>query len=72
MIVWNDIEHLTKSYKNGIKKIDGLNENEKFNKLKQIAVKINFILIHQMMNMVEMKNTQLDHFILNMIRALKS
>ena len=31
MIVWNDIEHLTKSYTNGIKKLDGLNENKKYN-----------------------------------------
>ena len=30
MIVWNDIEHLTKSYTNGIKKLDGLNENKKY------------------------------------------
>ena len=34
MIVWNDIEHLTKNYNNGLKKLDGLNENEKFNKNK--------------------------------------
>ena len=52
MIVWNDIEHLTKNYNSGLKKLDGLNENEKFNKNKPITIKINFILIHQMMNMV--------------------
>ena len=34
MIVWNDIEHLTKGYTNGLKKIDGLDENDKFNKNK--------------------------------------
>ena len=34
MIVWNDIEHLTKNYTNGIKKIDGLDENNKYNKNK--------------------------------------
>ena len=34
MIVWNDIEHLTKNYNSGLKKLDGLNENEKFNKNK--------------------------------------
>ena len=34
MIVWNDIEHLTKNYNSGLKKLDGLNENEKLNKNK--------------------------------------
>ena len=34
MIVWNDIEHLTKNYTNGIKKIDGLDENNTLNKNK--------------------------------------
>ena len=34
MIVWNDIEHLTKNYTNGIKKIDGLDENNKYSKNK--------------------------------------
>jgi hypothetical protein len=34
MIVWNDIQHLTKNYLNGIKKIDGLDENIKYNKNK--------------------------------------
>ncbi len=52
MIVWNDIEHLTKNYNSGLKKLDGLNENEKFIENKTNRNKINFILIHQMMNMV--------------------
>ena len=34
MIVWNDIEHLTKNYNRGLKILDGLNENKKFNKNK--------------------------------------
>ena len=31
MIVWDDIEKLTKNYHSGIKKLDGLNENTKYN-----------------------------------------
>ena len=31
MIVWNDIEHLTKNYNSGLKKLDGLNSSIKHN-----------------------------------------
>ncbi len=31
MIVWDDIEKLTKNYHSGIKKLDRLNENTKYN-----------------------------------------
>ncbi len=36
MIVWNDIEPLTKNYNSGLKKLDGLNENKIFNKKRVI------------------------------------
>ena len=31
MIVWNDIEHLTKNYNSGLKKLDGLNSSIIYN-----------------------------------------
>ena len=34
MIVWDDIDKLTTSYTNGIKKLDGISANEKMNKSK--------------------------------------
>ena len=34
MIVWDDIEKLTNSYNSGLKKIDGVNANDKLNKKK--------------------------------------
>ena len=34
MIIWDDIEKFTKDYSSGLKKLDGLNENKKFNNKK--------------------------------------
>jgi len=56
MIVWNDIEHLTKNYTNGIKKLDGLNENQKCNNNKTNHNKNKFHLIIQMMILDRRKN----------------
>jgi len=48
MIVWDDIEKLTKNYHSGFKKLDGLNEKINIIKIKLVIIKISFILVLQM------------------------
>ena len=72
MIVWDDIEKLTKNYHSGFKKLDGLNEKINIIKIKLVIIKISFILVLQMKIMHQMIKLQLNHLILNMIQILKN